>query len=401
MTASTRPEPLPPPAAAVGAESSTLAARLAARLPQHAAERRVLPESSRADALIDFCSNDYLGLAQDPVTAATLARAASDSGSGAGSSPLIDGRRPVHEALEQRISTWLGTEATILFSAGYAANVGVITALVAADEEVHADRHIHASLIDGVRLAGARLRRFPHLDYEALEARLARPSRRARWLVSDGVFSMEGDTADPTRLMALAARFDTPLILDDAHGLGVIGPRGLGVLGAVPGRGAELAAVVGTFGKAFGLSGAFVSGPAPAIDTLVNRARSYVYSTGLSPAIAGAVLALWPEVVECDARRTRLAQNLARFRRGAARSGLPFSPSVTPIQGLRVGDPAVALTLSDALATRGFRVRAIRAPTVPAGTERLRITISARHRAEDIDGLLAAIADATNEVPLP
>lgn len=400
MTFPTSLEPGPAHAAAAGA-GSTLAARLAARSPRRAAERRALPVPARTETLVDFCSNDYLGLAQDPVTAAALARAARDCGTGAGSSPLIDGRRDVHEALERRLSDWLGTEATVLFSAGYAANLGLLSALVDAEEEVHADRHIHASLIDGVRLAGARLRRFPHLDYETLEARLSQPSPRARWLVSDGVFSMDGDTADPVRLIGLAARFDAPLILDDAHGVGVLGPRGLGVLGAVPRCGAELAAVVGTFGKAFGLGGAFVSGPAAVIDAVVNRARSYVYSTGLSPAIAGAVLDLWPEVIERDVRRARLAENLARFRRGATRSGLPFLNSATPIQGLKVGDPAVALALSEALAERGFHVRAIRAPTVPAGTERLRITLSARHRPADIDALIAAIVDAMEEVPLP
>ena len=359
----------------------------------------MLTPPARNTALVDFCSNDYLGLADDPATADALARAARANGSGAAASPLIDGRRRVHEALERRISEWLGTEATLLFSAGYAANVGTISALVAADDEVHADRHIHASLIDGIRLAGARLKRFPHLDYERLEARLQRTSHRDRWIVTDGVFSMDGDAADPRRLITISLRHDAPLILDDAHGFGVIGSCGLGVLGEVPARGDGFAAVIGTFGKAFGLGGAFVSGPAAAIDALVNGARSYAYSTGLSPAVAGAVLELWPEVVESDARRMRLGQNVNRFRLSAQRSGLPLLDSKTPIQGLKVGDPALAVRLSDALATRGFHVRAIRAPTVPAGTERLRITLSARHSADQIDALIAAIAAAWDEVP--
>jgi len=378
------------------AEVPPVAARLARR-ENRSRPWRVLPTPTVPGGPVDFSSNDYLGLAAAPGTRRALADAAAEVGAGAGASPLVTGRAQVHATLEARIAGWLGTERALLFTSGYAANLGTLSVLVDVHDIVYADRLVHASLIDGVRLSGARLRRYPHLDYDRLARRLAeRPA--PGWIVSDGVFSMDGDVADIVRLLDLSDTHDAPLIVDDAHGFGVLGDRGLGVFEHAPGRAREAAAIVGTFGKAFGLGGAFVAGPAVVVDYLVNHARSYIYSTGLAPAIAGAVLNLWPLVMDdAEGRRARLADNVARFRRRAREAGLPTLSSTTPIQGFPVGDPVRAVALSEALEARGYLVRPMRAPTVPPGTERLRITLSARHRARDIDGLVDALVELSVE----
>lgn len=343
---------------------------------------------------LNFCGNDYLGLARDPRLAQALATAAGQWGVGSGASHLVTGHSRAHHELEQRLADFTGREAALLFSTGYMANVGVVSALAGRGELVLQDRLNHASLLDGALLSGARLLRYRHGAVDEAERRLQGDEARGRLLATDGVFSMDGDLAPVTALAQLAQRRNAWLLVDDAHGLGVLGARGGGVL-ALAGLGAaQVPLLVGTLGKAFGCSGAFVAGDRDLIDCVLQRARSYVYTTALPPALAAtAVVAL--DLAETEGwRRQRVAELVTRFRDGARRAGLPLADSATPIQPVQVGDPARALAASQWLWEAGFWVTAIRAPTVPRGTERLRVTLSAAHDEAQVDALVAALAQA-------
>jgi 8-amino-7-oxononanoate synthase len=342
--------------------------------------------------LRNFCSNDYLGLAQHPVLVQAQCAAAREFGAGSGAAHLISGHSLPHQRLEAELAEFTGRERALLFSTGYMANLGVLGALAQRGEIVLEDRLNHASLIDGAALSGARLVRYAHADAQAAAARVQEFAATSL-IASDGVFSMDGDLAPVRELAALAKQQRAWLLIDDAHGLGVLGAQGGGVL-ELAGLGAdEVPLLVGTLGKAFGSFGAFVAGDAALIDFLLQRARSYIYTTALPPAVAAASSAALTLARKEGWRRTRLAEHVARFRAGAAQLGFTLGVSATPIQPLLIGAAVEALALSAALRAAGFWVAAIRPPTVPAGSARLRITLSAAHEAADIDALLNALAE--------
>lgn len=354
--------------------------------------------------LLSFCSNDYLGLANDPRVVAALREGAARMGAGSGASHLVCGHSSAHQALEEALAEWTGRERALLFSTGYMANLGVLSALVAREDHILADRLDHASLLDGARLSGARLRRYPHADVDTLEQWLDEaPPRGERFIVTDGVFSMDGDIAPLDRLAALAARHEAWLVVDDAHGLGVLGPDGLGSVGHFGLGGDAVPVLIGTLGKAFGSFGAFVAGSEALIETLIQFARSYIYTTALPPAVALAALESLRLAREEPWRREHLAALGTRLRAGLEQLGLPpavaasASPA-TPIVPLLTGSAERATALSDALLQRGILVTAIRPPTVPAGTARLRITLSAAHEESHVDRLLDALAEVSAAV---
>jgi 8-amino-7-oxononanoate synthase len=347
--------------------------------------------------LVAFCSNDYLGLAGDPRLAAALAEGARRWGAGSGASHLVSGHYSVQHDLEKRLAAFVGRERALVFSTGFMANSGIIPALVGRSDALFADRLNHASLIDGMLLSRAHAQRYPHLDLAALERQLAASSAPVKLIISDAVFSMDGDIAPLRELMALAERYDTWLLIDDAHGFGVLGPQGRGTLAeaGLPDAAAEgwRLIQVGTLSKAAGVSGAFVAGDATVIEWLMQKTRTYIFTTGSPPALAQTLLASVDliESGEGDARRAHLAALIARLAGGLTQKRWQLLPSRTPIQPLVIGDNADALALADALMSEGLWVPAIRPPTVPAGSARLRITLSAAHALADVDRLVEAI----------
>lgn len=445
---------------------SPLDHRLAARLASARAQdlhrvRRIVEGGHGARIVVDgrdclnFCSNDYLGLATDP-RLAEAARAALGQGTGSGAAALVSGYNREHAALEEELADFLQRPRALLFSSGWAANLGVMRALLGREDVLIADELNHASLIDGGRLAGARYVRVPHVDVVAYATALAeetplsplgrgavatemaaatakefrgrstdecasdaslpplrdwllgtdsvsvpssanRPPRKGdgnfRLLATDSVFSMDGDLAPLSALSALARQHGASLLVDDAHGIGVLGPDGRGALTAT---GATADILMAGFGKALGTAGACIAGSETLIDYLVQRARTWVFSTAPPPALAAATRASLKLIGSAEGaqRRARLQAHIARFRAGAEQLGLPLSASETAIQPLLLGEAARAMAVSRALYQRGYWVAAIRPPTVPAGTSRLRITLSAAHSEADIDGLLLALDEA-------
>ncbi|WP_016854529.1 8-amino-7-oxononanoate synthase [Halomonas smyrnensis] len=349
------------------------------------------------DGRLDFAGNDYLGLARDPRLAEAQAEGARRFGAGGRASHLVCGHQEIHEALERRLAALTGRPRALLFSTGYMANLGVLQALCDRHTPVFQDRLNHASLIDGARLAGAPSRRFHHRDLDDLERLLARaPSGAPALVVSDGVFSMDGDVANVAGLSATARRHDAWLMIDDAHGLGVLGEAGDGCAGRAHGVD-DVPVLVGTLGKALGSAGAFVAGNEALIEHLVQFARPYVYTTAQPPGVAAATLAAL-DVLEAEPeRRARLHERIARFRREAATLGLELDESTTPIQPLRLGDNERTLRWAARLGDAGLRVGAIRAPTVPKGEARLRITLSAAHDDDALDALLDGLAACRRE----
>ncbi|QGU32319.1 8-amino-7-oxononanoate synthase [Thermochromatium tepidum] len=349
--------------------------------------------------MLSFCSNDYLGLANHPEVIAALCDGARRWGVGSGAAHLVNGHSRSHQALEESLAEFSGRPRALLFSTGYMANLGIISALAGRNDWVFEDRFNHASLLDGALLSRARLCRYPHADTQALQRLIA--STPARLIVTDGVFSMDGDLAPLPELAAIARASGAWLMVDDAHGLGVLGPEGRGTLEHFGLGPKEVPILMGTLGKAFGTFGAFVAGPEELIETLIQSARSYLYTTATPPALAEATLASLAIARREHWRRERLAEWIERFRTGAARLGLNLMDSPTPIQPLLAGSAEQALAWSAALESEGLLVTAIRPPTVPAGTARLRITLSATHSAEDIDRLLAALARLPLAEPTP
>jgi 8-amino-7-oxononanoate synthase len=344
--------------------------------------------------LHNFCSNDYLGLSAHPAVVAAAVQSLTHGVFGAGASHLVTGHHREHHALEEELADFTGRASALLFSSGYLANLGAVSALAGRDTRIVADQLCHASLLDGARLSGGRLRRYPHGDVGAAARLLRAPTARERsssLLLTDGVFSMDGDVARLTDLAALARQTRAMLIVDDAHGLGVLGATGRGSLeyaGLTP---AAVPLLIGTLGKALGTFGAFAAGDATLIEHLLQHARSYIYTTALPPSVAAATRAALRVVTEEPWRRDRVLALVQRWRAAASDAGLPLSPSPTPIQPLIIGDAARALALSEALRAEGFWVSAIRPPTVPAGTARLRISLSAAHQEADIDALAACL----------
>jgi 8-amino-7-oxononanoate synthase len=341
---------------------------------------------------LDFCSNDYLGLSAHPRVMAAFVDAARQDGVGARASHLITGHMPAHEALEEELAAYTRRERAVLFSTGYMANLGLATALVRKGGAVFGDRLNHASLIDAGRIARADIRHYAHGDAMALEEQLAARDGDAALVLTDGVFSMDGDLAPLPALAAACARRGALLAVDDAHGLGVIGPTGRGTLEHFGLDAREVPALVGTLGKAFGSFGAFVAGDAGLVETLIQRARTYIYTTALPPAVAAAARAALAVSVSESWRRERVLALTRRFRALAGEAGIPLADSATPIQPILLGGADTAVRASEALLERGWFVAAIRPPTVPAGTSRLRVALSALHRDGDLDALVAALA---------
>jgi 8-amino-7-oxononanoate synthase len=357
--------------------------------------------------LLSFASNDYLGLAQHPALHESLVAAAREWGTGATASHLLGGHRAEHVALEDALARWTGRERALVFSSGYMANLGVLGALLGpGDGDWHgaqgmcvADKLDHASLLDGARLAGCELRRYPHGDVDAARRQLQARPATAALLATDGVFSMDGDIAPLVALAELARAERALLYVDDAHGFGVVGAEGSGSVAAVGLDATAVPLLMGTLGKALGCAGAFVAGDAAPIDALAQFARSHVYTTALPPALAAAARTAIGLARHEHWRRERLALLVRHLRKGAEAQGLTLLPSATPIQPLAVGDSAAALALSAALEARGFFVPAIRPPTVPRGQARLRIALSALHAESDIERLLDALAAIRRRTP--
>ena len=353
------------------------------------------------DGRVNFCSNDYLGLARDPAVAAAMAEAAQRYGAGSGASHLVSGHGAEHEALERELADFTRRARAVVFSTGYMANLGVLAALADKRDLLLADALNHASLIDAVRLVRSpRNLWYPHADAAAARALLDAhaPATAAEgggaFLVTDGVFSMDGDLAPLPALAAAARAHEAWLVVDDAHGIGVVGADGGGCCEHFGLAAQAVPVLIGTFGKALGTFGAFVAGDEDVIELLIQRARSYIYTTALPPAVAAATRRALRIVREQAWRREALQARIAQFREGAARRGLAVMPSTTPIQPLVLGDEATALAASSRLAEAGYRVTAIRPPTVPAGTARLRITLSAAHTPQQVEGLLVALEAA-------
>lgn len=362
---------------------------------RHLRRRRELAD----DGGRDFCSNDYLGLARHPEVARAMADTALRDGAGARASHLVNGHSREHEALEREIADFTGRERALVFSTGYMANLGVIGAFADRDDLVLEDRLNHASLIDAGLLARTRhFKRYAHADAAAAAALLALHANDSRdssaFLVTDGVFSMDGDLAPLPALAASTAAHGAWLVVDDAHGIGVLGEGGAGCCEFFGLDAKAVPVLIGTFGKALGSFGAFVAGNAELIELLMQRARTYIYTTALPPAVAAATRRALQILIEEDWRRRKLHELIARFREGAVRRGLPLSESTTAIQPVMLGDSRRALAASAHLRSAGYRVTAIRPPTVPQNGARLRVTLSAAHSENEIDGLLAALESA-------
>ncbi len=344
--------------------------------------------------LVNFCSNDYLGLAQDSDIKKAFQRAIDHYGVGSGSAHLVSGHHYVHQSLEEALAAFTGRERALVFSTGYMANLGVITALMGKGDAVFEDRLNHASLIDGGLHSGALFKRFRHGDIEHLEQRLTVSKASRKLIVSDGIFSMDGDAAPLKELAETARCHDAYLMVDDAHGLGVLGKEGKGTLQSQRCSVDDVPILMGTFGKAFGTFGAFIAGAEVLIETLLQTARTYIYTTALPPALAVATETSLVKVIHEDWRREKLQLLINQFRAGASQLGLAVTDSCSPIQPIVVQDCMKAVKMSEALQQQGFFVAAIRPPTVPVNSSRLRITLSALHQESDVNQLLDALDQA-------
>jgi 8-amino-7-oxononanoate synthase len=347
-------------------------------------------------AAVSFCSNDYLGLAADPRIAEAAIASIRRDGLGAGASHLVSGHHKTHELLESVLAEFVGMPGAILFSSGYLANLAVVGVLAGRSTEIFADRLNHASLNDAMILARAKCRRYAHCDLDALEALLKQSGAADKIVITDSVFSMDGDIAPLPEIAQLCERHSAWLVIDDAHGFGVLGVQGAGALSHFGLRGEHIA-YVGTLGKAAGVSGAFVAGSVPLADMLIQRARSYIYTTASPPALAAALLKSVELIRNEGWRRERLADLIGRLRSGLKLHRWQLSASSTPIQPLVVGDNADTMRLSAWLESHAIVVPAIRPPTVPKGSARLRISLSAAHTDADVDTLIEALHDAQEE----
>lgn len=354
--------------------------------PDERSAATVLVEGRR---LVNFSSNDYLGLARHPAVAASMSAAAMRWGAGSAASHLVTGHGLEHAKLEQELAAFTGRERALLFSTGYMANLAVIAALAGRGDLVLLDRLSHASLIDAGLLSGARFRRYAHADAHAAQRAL---TGDATLIATDGVFSMDGDLAPLPALADIARRSDALLVVDDAHGLGVIGPSGRGTLEHFGLADEAVPVLVGTLGKAFGTFGAFVAGSAALIEWLVQKARTYIYTTALPQPVAAATRTALDLVQRESWRRERVLALTTRFRKTASAAGVPLAASGTPIQPVILGSSETTVRASRDLFESGFWVSAIRPPTVPRGTARLRVTLSASHGEEQVDALVEALS---------
>lgn len=342
-------------------------------------------------SLINFCSNDYLGLAGHPDIAAALKAGVDQYGTGSGASHLISGHSTAHQHLEEQLAAFTGRPRALLFSTGYMANLGVINALVNRHDLVLEDQLNHASLLDGGHLSRADYKRYKHNNMQQLDYLLEQSTASRKLIVTDGVFSMDGDLAPLPEMSSVAAQHSGWLMVDDAHGMGVLGATGAGIVEQQGLTVEQVPILMGTLGKSFGTFGAFVAGSEALIETLIQFARTYIYTTALPPAIAAASSASLQLVRREHWRREHLQQLIQRFRDGAQQLGLQLMDSQTPIQPLLINNDQLVMEVNQQLRSRGFMVGAIRPPTVPAGSGRLRITLSASHSNQQIDQLLDAL----------
>jgi 8-amino-7-oxononanoate synthase len=351
--------------------------------------------------LINFASNDYLGLAQHPALRAALVAGATEWGVGATASHLLSGHRREHERLERKLAEWTGRERVLLFSTGYMANIAVIATLLRDGDLCVQDKLDHACLIDGARLAGSDLKRYLHADVDSARRQLQSQPDRAALLATDGVFSMDGDIAPLPALAALCREESATLFVDDAHGIGVIGNDGSGSVLAVGLSHTDVPLLMATFGKALGTCGAFVAGADDVVDALAQFARTHIYTTATPPALAAATGAAIDIARFETWRRDKLRTLIAHFRDGAKQRGITLLASTTPIQPVLIGDAAQCCALSQTLESAGFYVPAIRPPTVAEGTARLRVTLTAAHAESDVESLLDGIARSLERQSAP
>ncbi|WP_443192122.1 8-amino-7-oxononanoate synthase [Pseudomonas indica] len=384
--------------------SFDLQSRLAERRAAHLYRQRPLLDSPQGpevvvdgQPLLAFCSNDYLGLANHPEVIRALQRGAQQWGVGGGASHLVIGHSGPHHALEEALAEFTGRPRALLFSTGYMANLAAVTALVGQGDTVLEDRLNHASLLDAGLLSGARFSRYLHNDAASLASRLGKATGNTL-VVTDGVFSMDGDLADLPNLCTVAKAKGAWVMVDDAHGFGPLGANGGGIVEQFGLGLDDVQVLVGTLGKAFGTAGAFVAGSEELIETLIQFARPYIYTTSQPPAVACATLKSLELLRSEGWRREHLARLIARFREGAEAIGLALMDSPTPIQPILIGDSERAMKLSALLKARGILVGAIRPPTVPAGSARLRVTLSAAHSEAQLERLLEALAACWPEV---
>ena len=382
----------------MGSFPQRLAAVLTRRREQGLYRQRLTLESAQGPVVrlagrdyLNFCSNDYLGLAAHPRVVAAFQRATATYGVGSGASHLVCGHSAPHHALEDALAEFTRRPRALLFSSGYMANMGILTTLLQRGDFVFEDRLNHASLLDGGLHSGARFQRFAHSDVNALQSKLA-VADGLKLVVVDGVFSMDGDTAPLAELASACAQQDAWLMVDDAHGFGVMGDRGAGSTEAAGLDLADVPVLMATLGKSLGTAGAFVAGSQELIEALIQQARTYIYTTALPPAVAAASLESLHLLQDDAWRRDHLVALISRFRKGAAQLDLPLLDSSSAIQPLLVGAADRAVGLSEQLKTRGLLIGAIRPPTVPAGTSRLRITLSAAHSEAQVDQLLEQLS---------
>ena len=387
------------------AMSFDLSTRLAERRAAHLYRQRPLLETPQGvnvvvdgQPLLAFCNNDYLGLANHPQVIEAFAEGARRWGAGGGASHLVVGHSTAHHELEEALAAFTGRPRALLLSSGYMANLGTVTALVGQGGTVLEDRLNHASLLDAGLLSGARFSRYLHNDIASLQNRLAK-AEGDTLVVTDGVFSMDGDLAELPDICAAARRHGAWVMVDDAHGFGCLGESGGGIVEHFGLGVDDVPVLIGTLGKAFGTAGAFVAGSEELVESLIQFARPYIYTTSQPPAVACATLRSLQLLREEGWRREQLASLIARFRAGVSAIGLQLMDSPTPIQPIVVGSSARALALSAALRERGILVTAIRPPTVPRGTARLRVTLCATHTHADIDRLLEALQQAVASLP--
>ncbi len=341
--------------------------------------------------VINFCSNDYLGLSNHPDIVAAFKAVADQFGVGSGSSSLVSGRYRLHQQLEEKLAEKTGREAALLFPSGYMANLAIATSLAGRGDAIFLDRLAHASMIDAARLSGAKLHRYQHADPESLALGLSKSTSKIKLVLTDAVFSMDGDKAPMRELAAICEQHQAVLVVDDAHGFGVLGEQGGGLLEETGLRSDQAPVLMATFGKALGTAGAFVAADKCIIESLVQFGRSYIYTTAAPPALAAATLAALEIVDKESWRRKELIARIKHFRLRAKEQDLKLLASETAIQPLIVGDSASAVQLSQALLKEGFLNTAIRPPTVPEGSARLRITLTAEHTNDQIDQLLETL----------
>lgn len=342
-------------------------------------------------SVISFCSNDYLGLANHPEVITAFKRGADQYGVGSGAAHLINGHSRAHHALEGELAEFTGRERALLFSTGYMANLGVVSALLTRGDTVFEDRLNHASLLDAGLLSGARLVRYRHAETDHLTNKIQKRDSEHKLILTDGVFSMDGDVAPLSELSRIAQAHDAWLMVDDAHGLGVIGNSGRGSLEHYGLDTEQVPILMGTLGKAFGTFGAFIAGSETLIETVIQSARTYIYTTAPPPAVAEATRTSLRVATRETWRREHLNGLISQFRKQVQQLALNLTDSTTPIQPIITGDATKAVQASKALLDRGFLVTAIRPPTVPVGTTRLRITLSAAHTENQLERLVEAL----------